>query len=137
MFVPYPSQRNVVGFIHYAGHCRRENLGFVRRAAIPSAGGVLREADSARTPESKVRVWSRSLDPIDSIGQLLSISVGRNTPAEGIVNYGKYCIGKARSKILVMMWEEERIFAVRIGILKTRRCIEFIACTSSVIEAQG
>lgn len=48
MFVPYPSQRNVVGFIHYAGHCRRQHLGFVRRAAI--------------------------------------------------VNYGKYCIEKARSK---------------------------------------
>lgn len=85
MFVPYPSQRNVVGFINYAGHCRREHLGFVRRAAI--------------------------------------------------VNYGKYCIGKARSKILMMMWEEERIFAVHIGILMTRRCMEFIACTSSVIEA--
>ena len=52
--------------------------------SIPSAGSVLREADRARTPESKVRVWSRSLDPIDSIGQLLSITVGRIVPAEGI-----------------------------------------------------
>ena len=43
---------------------------------------LLREADRART---KVRVWSRSLDPIDSIGQLLSITVGRNTPAEEIL----------------------------------------------------
>ena len=48
-------------------------------AIIPSAGDVLREADRARTLETKVRVWSRSLDPIDSIGQLLSITVGRNT----------------------------------------------------------
>ena len=30
----------------------------------------------ARTLESKARVWSRSLDPIDSIGWLLSITVG-------------------------------------------------------------
>jgi hypothetical protein len=29
---------------------------------------VLRELDRARTRESKVRVWLRSLDPIDSIG---------------------------------------------------------------------
>jgi len=36
----------------------------------------------------------------------------------------------------VIMWEE-RIFAVHIGILKTRQCVEFIARTSSVIEAQG
>ena len=54
-------------------------------AIIPSAGDVLREADRARTLETKVRVWSRSLDPIDSIGQLLSITVGRNTLAEGIL----------------------------------------------------
>ena len=37
-----------------------------------------------RTPEKKVRVWSRSPDLIDFIGQLLSITVGRNVPAEGI-----------------------------------------------------
>ena len=30
-----------------------------------------------RTPESKTRVWSRSLDPISSIGHLLSITEGR------------------------------------------------------------
>ena len=36
---------------------------------------LLRLMDRART---------RSLDPIDSIGQLLSITEGRNTPAEGI-----------------------------------------------------
>jgi hypothetical protein len=54
------------------------------RSPIPSAGSVLREADRARTSESKVRVWSGSLDPIDSIGQLLSIIVGQNVLAEGI-----------------------------------------------------
>ena len=48
---------------------------------IPSAGSVLRELESARTPESKTRVWSRSLDPIDSIGWLLSITVRLNLPA--------------------------------------------------------
>ena len=67
----------------------RRNLRIFRstrfyKVSIPSAGSVLREADCARTPESKVRVWLRSLDPIDSIGQLLSITVGRNIPAEGI-----------------------------------------------------
>ena len=36
--------------------------------SIPSAGDVLQEVDRARTPESKVRVNSRRLDPIDSIG---------------------------------------------------------------------
>ena len=50
----------------------------------PSGGDVLRELDRARTPESKVRVWSRSLDSIDSIGWLLSITVGLNPPAKGI-----------------------------------------------------
>ena len=40
--------------------------------------------DRARTPESKVRVLARNLDPIDSIGQPLSITIGRNTLAEGI-----------------------------------------------------
>ena len=49
-----------------------------------------------------------------------------------MVDYGKYCIGKARSKILLVIWEEERIFAVHIGILKTRWCIELNDCTSSV-----
>jgi hypothetical protein len=44
----------------------------------------LQLVDRARSPESKVRVWPRSLDPIDSIGQLLSITEERNTPAEGI-----------------------------------------------------
>jgi hypothetical protein len=29
---------------------------------------TVRELDRARTPESKVLVWSQSLDPIDSIG---------------------------------------------------------------------
>ena len=52
---------------------------------IPSPGDVLRGLYRARTPESKVRVWSWSPDPIDPIGQLLSITVGRNTPAEGII----------------------------------------------------
>ena len=36
---------------------------------IESMGSRLR--DRARTSESKIRVWSRSLDPIDSIGWLL------------------------------------------------------------------
>ena len=49
------------------------------KTPIPSAGSVLREL---RTP--KIRVWSRSLNPIDSIGWLLSIIVGLNLPAEGI-----------------------------------------------------
>jgi hypothetical protein len=40
--------------------------------------------DRARTPESKVRVWSQSLNPIDSIGQPLSITVGRNAPGGGM-----------------------------------------------------
>jgi hypothetical protein len=56
----------------------------VLQRSIPSAGSVLRNLDRARTPESKIRVWSRSLDPIDSIGWLLSITVGPNLPAEGI-----------------------------------------------------
>ena len=40
------------------------------RASVVSAviGNVLRESDRARTPESKIRIWSRSLVPIDSIG---------------------------------------------------------------------
>ena len=52
--------------------------------SIPSAGSVLRELDRARTLESKIRAWSRSLDTIDSIGWLLSITVVLNPPAEGI-----------------------------------------------------
>ena len=52
------------------------------RVSLPT----VRELDRARTPKSKVRVWSLSLDPIDSIGQLLSITVGRNIPLEGIPN---------------------------------------------------
>lgn len=31
-------------------------------AIIPSAGDALREADRARTLESKIRVWRRSID---------------------------------------------------------------------------
>ena len=50
---------------------------------IPLAGKVLRELDRARTPESKIRVRSRSVDPIDSIGWLPSITAGPNLPAEG------------------------------------------------------
>ena len=46
---------------------------------MPSPGDVLRELDCARIPKSKVHVWSQSFDPIDSIGQPLSITVGRNT----------------------------------------------------------
>ena len=36
-----------------------------QKVSLPLVGLYL---DRARTPESKVRVWSRSLDPIDSIG---------------------------------------------------------------------
>jgi len=54
----------------------------------PLAGNVLQELDSARTPESQIRVWSWSFDLIDSIGWLLSITVGLNLPAEGI----KFCV---------------------------------------------
>ena len=52
---------------------------------IPSAG-IFRPTviDKSWSIESKVRVGSQSLDPIDSIDQLLSITVGRNIPAEGI-----------------------------------------------------
>ena len=54
--------------------------------ATPSAGDALRELDRARTPESKICVWSLSLDPIYSIGWLLSITVRLNPPAEGIID---------------------------------------------------
>jgi hypothetical protein len=56
-----------------------------------SPGDVLRELDRARTPESKVRVWSQSLDPIDSIGQPLSITVGRNARGEGLA-FHEQCV---------------------------------------------
>ena len=59
----------------------------LRRFSIPSPGSVLRELDRARTPESKIRAWSRSLDPIDSIGWLLSITVGHTLPGEGILAF--------------------------------------------------
>ena len=42
-----------------------------------STMGPYEKVVCARIPESKIRVWSRSLDPIDSIGWLLSITVGR------------------------------------------------------------
>ena len=45
----------------------------------------LRELDRARTPESQ------SLDPIDSIGQPLSITVGRNAPGEGLA-FHEQCV---------------------------------------------
>ena len=38
------------------------------KCEVPLHFPVVRELDRARTPESKVRVLSRSLDPIDSIG---------------------------------------------------------------------
>ena len=62
----------------------QEILPYIRISFIPSNGGILRELNRARTPQLKVRVWSRSLNPMDSISQLLSITVGRNTPLEGI-----------------------------------------------------
>ena len=46
---------------------------------------TVRELDRARTAKSKVRVWSLNFNPIHSIGQLLSIIVGRNISLEGIV----------------------------------------------------
>ena len=49
----------------------------------PSPGDVLRELDRARTPES--------LDPIDSIGRPLSITVGRNAPGEGLA-FHEQCV---------------------------------------------
>ena len=42
-----------------------------------------RPRDHTRIFDSGVRAWSRSLDPIDSIGQLLSITVGLNLPVMG------------------------------------------------------
>ena len=47
---------------------------------------VLLEVVRAGTPESKVRVWSRSLDPIDSVGQPLSIRIGHISTLQGIGN---------------------------------------------------
>lgn len=52
---------------------------------MPSTGDVLREVGRARTSRIKSTRMIRSLDPNDSIGQLLSIIVGRNTLAEGII----------------------------------------------------
>ena len=40
--------------------------------------------EAITSPETKTRVRSRSLDPIDSIGWLLSITVGHILPGEGI-----------------------------------------------------
>ena len=54
------------------------------REAIPSAGKVLRELGRVQTPELQIRVWSRSLDLIDSIGWLLLITVGQIPPLQGI-----------------------------------------------------
>ena len=51
---------------------------------IPLPSNILRELDRARTSESKIRIWSRKLDPINSIGWLLSITVGHILPGEGI-----------------------------------------------------
>ena len=51
---------------------------------IPCNVGVLLDVVRAGTPEWKVRVWSRSLDPIDSIGQPLSIRIGPISTLQGI-----------------------------------------------------
>ena len=69
----------------------------IQTIPIPSAGSVLREADRARTPEC---VWSRSLDPIDSIGRILSITVGRIVPAEGIIPFEVYVIQSCRDHLV-------------------------------------
>ena len=54
--------------------------------AVHSSQHLSHVYESWQTPESKVRVRSRSLDPIDSIGWFLSITVGLNPPAKGIEN---------------------------------------------------
>lgn len=46
----------------------------------------VRLLDRARHQNQKYALWSRTYDPIDSIGRLLSITVRRNTPAEGIAH---------------------------------------------------
>ena len=45
---------------------------------------------------------SRSLDPIDSIGQLLSITVGRNVPAGGIT----------RIKLIIYIEDPKEAFSI-------------------------
>jgi hypothetical protein len=52
------SFHGVTGFLHHSTTIK----------LIPCNVEVLLEVVRAGTPESKVRVWSRSLDPIDSIG---------------------------------------------------------------------
>jgi hypothetical protein len=39
-------------------------------STIPTDGKVIRKLNRARTPESKVRVRSQSLNPIDSIDSI-------------------------------------------------------------------
>ena len=51
---------------------------------IPCNVEVLLEVVRAGTSKSKVRVWSRSPDPIDSIGQPLSIRIGHISTLQGI-----------------------------------------------------
>ena len=53
------------------------HVGSFQEFGFPSTGRVLRWLDRART---------RSLDSIDSIGQLLSIAVGPILPAKGIIS---------------------------------------------------
>ena len=57
------------------------------QSCIPSNGSVVQELYRAQNtkPEPKVRVFSiTELDPINSIGWILSITVGLSKPAEGI-----------------------------------------------------
>ena len=84
-----------------------------------------------RTPEKKVRVWSRSPDLIDSIGQLLSITVGRNVPAEGIESFlGVYKSSKinmeygteARGSILKRCQEPHFNYPIRYSLQIYRAC---------------
>ena len=46
----------------------RHRLDRAFETGIPCNGEVLQKLDRARTPESKVCVWSQGPDPIDSIG---------------------------------------------------------------------
>ena len=53
-------------FVARSGYtAQAKRLAFL--STIPSTGRALRKLDRVQKPESKVRVWSWSLDPIDSI----------------------------------------------------------------------
>ena len=52
--------------LHDLGILHKRNV-WAFLSTIPSTGRALRKLDRVQKPESKVRVWSWSLDPIDSI----------------------------------------------------------------------